>query len=246
VNFLNINHWDIVLIIVVSAQATLLAYLHHPRWKAFLLNLPLPFTIATLSVGQPIDITNMTGFILLLVYAHCVRILNWRLKIKIIPAIVISALLYCVLGTWLAVILPRTEKAFWLMSAVVLTAAVSFHLALPHHEEPGHRSSLPVAVKLVVVMGIIAGLVMIKQSLQGFMTMFPMVSLVAFYEARHSLWTMCRQIPVIILTMLPMVLVIRLTQPWLGYAWALIPGWIVFLAVLIPLTRLHLKTLTGK
>jgi len=104
------NFWDIALIAVVFAQSTLLAYLHRPRWKALLLNLPLPFTFATLSVGRPVDTTNVAGLIMLLFYAHGVRILNWRFKIPIVPAIAVSAFGYCVLGTVLAGILRKRTR----------------------------------------------------------------------------------------------------------------------------------------
>jgi len=236
------SSWDIVLIAVVSAQSTLLAYLHSPRWKALLLNLPLPFTVAVLSVGQPIDVTNIAGFLLLFVYTHSVRILNWRFGIPVVAAIVISALGYCVLGTALSAILPKTETAFWVACAVVLATAILFNRKLLPRDEPGHRSSLPVGVKLVVIVCVITTLVVLKKHLQGFMTMFPMVGLAACYEGRHCLWTICRQIPIVMMTMLPMVIVIRLAQPYLGYAWSLAPGWLVFLAALALITLAQSKS----
>lgn len=236
------NFWDIALIAVVAAQSTLLAYLHSPKLKALLLSLPLPFTVAVLSVGQPIDITNIAGFLLLFIYTHSVRILNWRFGVPVVAAIVMSALGYCVLGTALNAILPRTEAAFWTMCAVVLATALFFHWKLLPRDEPGHRSSLPAGVKLIVIVCVITILVVIKKHLQGFMTIFPMVGLVACYEGRHCLWTICHQIPIVMLTMLPMVIVIRLAQPYLGYAWALLPGWFVFIMLLIPMTKHQWKS----
>ena len=236
------NSWDIVLITVVSAQSTLLAYLHSPRWKALLLNLPLPFTVAVLSVGQPVDVTNIAGFLLLFIYTHSVRILNWRFGIPIIAAIVISAAAYCALGTVLSAILPKTATAFWMVCAIVLATAVFFNRKLSPRDEPGHRSSLPVGVKFVVIVCVITVLVVMKKHLQGFMTMFPMVGLTACYEGRHCLWTICRQIPIVMMTMLPMVIVIRLAQPYLGYAWSLAPGWLVFLAALALITLAQSKS----
>lgn len=231
------NFWDILLIAVVAAQSTLLAYLHSPKLKALLLSLPLPFTVAVLSVGQPIDITNIAGFLLLFAYTHSVRILNWRFGVPVVAAIVLSALGYCVLGTALNALLPKTEAVFWIMCAVVLATAVFFHWKLLPRDEPGHRSSLPIGIKLIVIVCVITILVVMKKHLQGFMTIFPMVGLVACYEGRHCLWTICRQIPIVMLTMLPMVIVIRLVQPYIGYAWALLPGWFVFLMLLIPMTK---------
>jgi len=93
-----------------------------------------------------------------------------------------------------------------------------------------------VGVKFVSIVFVIIGLIVIKNHLQGFMTMFPMVSLFACYEGRHCLWTICCQMPIIMMTMLSMVIVMRLMQPYLGYAWALLPGWFVFIMLLIPMT----------
>ena len=113
----HIGSWDMLLLIVVSVQATVLAYLPQPRWKAFILSLPLPFTVASLAVGQPIGATNALGIPLFFLYAQAVRILHYDLRIPIIPSIVLSALGYVVLGTLLAAVLPDTEAAFWLASA---------------------------------------------------------------------------------------------------------------------------------
>lgn len=231
------NIWDIMLIAVVSVQSTLLAYLHSPRLKALLLSLPLPFTVAVLSVGRPIDITNIAGFILLFIYTHGVRILNWHFGVPIVVAILVSAAGYCVLGAALAAVLPRTETAFWITCTVVMATALFFHWKLPPRDEPGHRSSMPASLKLLVIVCVITVLIAIKKNIQGFMTAFPMVGLTACYEGRHCLWTICRQIPIVILTMLPMVIVIRLVQPYTGYVWALASGWLVFLLMLFPMTR---------
>lgn len=241
---INFIFQDIALIAVVSAQSTVLAYLHDPKWKAFLLTIPLPGTFAILSVGRPIDITNIAGLVLLLFYTHGVRILNWRFKIPIVFAIAISAAAYCLIGVFLAEILPKTEMAFWAMSVFVLVMALLFDRLLPPRNEPGHRSQLPVGMKLLIIIAVITGLIVIKKQLTGFMTVFPMVGLIAGYECRHSLWTVCRQIPIAMLAILPMFAIMRLTQPFLGYVWSLAPGWIVFLAVLAfinPLDKLNIK-----
>lgn len=234
---MHIGFWDVILVSVVSLQATVLAYLYHPKWKALVLSLPFPFTLAALSVGRAIDVTNVLGVILLLAYIHSVRLLYHRLRLPLILAIVLSASGYCVIGGLAVKIVPKTDAAFWSATAVTLIVALVFYTALPHRNEPGYRSPLPVWVKLPVIVGVILFLVMVKNTLQGFMTLFPMVGVVAAYEARHSLWTIARQITILMLTLTPMIVVIRLTQSSLGLERALIPGWVVFLAVLIPLTR---------
>ena len=73
---MTIGVWDLVLVVVVSIQATILAYLHHPLWKGFMLLLPMPFTVAFLALGRPVDATNILGLVTLLIYTHGVRLLH--------------------------------------------------------------------------------------------------------------------------------------------------------------------------
>ena len=75
--------WDFVLMVVVTIMATLIAYLDKPKWKAFVLSLPIPFTLAVMAVGKPIGIANVMGLLLLLAYTHSVRILHQRVMMPI-------------------------------------------------------------------------------------------------------------------------------------------------------------------
>ena len=119
--------------------------------------------------------------------------------------------------------------------ATLVLAVIVLRL-FPHRDEQGHRSSLPVWTKLPIIVAVISLLVLIKSILYGFMTVFPMVGLVAAYEARHSLWTINRRIPVLMLAMVPMMIACRLAQDSIGLGLSLALGWIAFLSVLIPMT----------
>ncbi len=234
---MSLGLWDVLLIAAVSVQATALAYLHHPKWKALLLSLPIPFTLAILAVGRPVDATNALGFVLLLVFTHCVRVLHQELRVPIIAAIVLSALLYGTLGWLLAGLLPPSDAAFWSAMAFILVLGIALLRFLPARREPGHRSPLPVWVKLPLIAAVVLLLVLLKSGLRGFTTAAPMVGVVAAYEMRHSLWTACRQIPLLMISMTPMLILCRLTSAELGIAGALGLGWIGTLCVLVPLTR---------
>ena len=137
------DRWDYVLVAAVTLQASLLAYLHAPRWKALVLLIPLPFTVAALAVGRPIDATNVWGLVLLYCFTHAVRLLHYRLRVPIIPAIVAAALGYCVLGAAAAPLLPKSDAFFW--SSVLLVAALAgvALAAFPQPEEEGGRTELP-------------------------------------------------------------------------------------------------------
>lgn len=233
-NILSLSAWDIALIATVSVHATAIAYLHDPRWKAFVLALPVPFTLASLSLGAQVDATNLGGLVLLMGYTLGVYMLRRHARMPIILAIVLSAAAYCGAAALIAPHLPRAETTFWIAAALVLTLGAGLYRLMPEREEPGHRSPLPVYVKLPIIAAVILLLVIIKQQLQGFMTLFPMVGVVASYEGRHCLWTLARQIPVLMVTMVPMMAVMRLVYPVAGTGWALAAGWMVFLVALAP------------
>jgi len=82
------ERWDIALLIVVSIQATLVAYVRQPRAKALLVTFPFPFSLAYLSVGRPVDATNVLGMALLLLFVHGVRWLHVHGKRHIVLAII--------------------------------------------------------------------------------------------------------------------------------------------------------------
>lgn len=228
--------WDAVLVAVVSAQATAIAYLHQPRWKVVVLSVPLPFTLASLALGKPIGTTHVAGVMLLALFPHGVRLLHYKAHLPIVAAIVVSALAYCAVGTALVKVLPITDTAFWIAAAAAFAAGGVLYAVTPRREEPGHRSPLPLWIKLPIIVCVISVLIVIKQMLIGFMAMFPMVGVVTAYEARHSLHAVCRQIHALMLAFVPMAVTIYLVQDRLGLGRALLAGWCVYALVAGPLT----------
>ena len=234
---INMGLWDILLIIAVSLQATAIAYLPQPKWKALMISFPLPFYIAFLAVGRPVDSTNVLGMILYTLFTYGNKFLHKDLKIPIVPTIAISVVGYCTLGIVFVKRLPTDRGTFWIASAVTLALAVFLLSRQSPRNEKSHQSPLPIWTKLPIIIAVVFTLLMIKSQLRGCVTVFPMVGVVAAYEARYSLATMFRQMPIMILTFIPMMIFISLTQPILGTATSLLLSSIVFLAILIPLTR---------
>jgi hypothetical protein len=229
--------WDGALLVLVSSQATLLAYLSHPKWKALILALPIPFTLAALAVGTPVNTTHVVALNVLLAYTHGVRWLHVRAGMPIIPSIALSAGGYCVVGALLKSALPQSALAFWLACVLTLLVAALTHALFPRQDEPDHRSPLPPLIKFPMVAGVVSMLILIKHILQGFTTMFPMVGVFAAYEGRYSLGAICRALPDFMFAMVPMLAAVRLVQPRLGLGAGLAVGWLVFIPMLFPLIR---------
>ena len=228
--------WDLVLLLVVTTQTTVVAYVRQARWKAFVLLFPFPFTAATLAVGKEVGVAAVGGFSLLLVFGYGLRWLHHHLRLPIIPAIIIPAALYCVLGAVLVDRLPRSSAAFWSFIALLCTVAGVLFWQTKQEIEQGHRTPLPLWKKLPIVALVVMLLIVLKSVMQGFITAFPMVGITSAYENRYSLRTFSRHMPMIVLTVTPIIVMSRLTHRVFGLAWSLGVGWIGFFLVLGPVT----------
>ena len=184
-----------------------------------------PFAMAALAVGQPINATNVVGLALWFIFMHGVRILRQNLRWPIVQAIAIMTLAYCLIAMALVRVIPTSGAAFWISLCLLLPLVLWVQSRLPHQDEPGYRTPLPLWIKLPIIMAVILLVLILKKHLQGFMTVFPMVSVIAVYEARYSLRTMCRQVPIAIITIMTMFVIIRLAEPWMGLRWAMAPCW---------------------
>lgn len=233
----DIGPWDLALLVLVSIQATVLAYMHAPKWKATVLSLPIPFTTIAMGLGRPVGSANVLALFVLLIYMQGVRVLHQRLRLPIVLSIGLSLLAYCAIGWVLARALPAGESIFWVAAAVTFAFALALHLLMPYRREPGHRTPLPVWKKLPLIVAVICLLILVKGALQGFATLFPLLGVVGAYEARHSLWTFARQVPVLMLAMVPLMVVSHVTQDYVGLGPSLALGWPVFLCALVFITR---------
>ena len=211
-----ISLWDIALVFVVTLQATAIAYSISPRWKAVFLMLPLPFTTIVLSLGQPLDASNLLSMVILLIYTLSVRTLHQYMHI--VPAIALSVLLYTSAG-------------------LIFISGIFFLRIVPLPDGPSHRTPLPLWQKLPAILLVVAVIVMIKNSLQGFASLFPLLGTVGAYEVRHNLWLLVRSVPTLMCALTPMIIVTRLTQEHIGLGFALLLGWMIYIPILILINR---------
>jgi len=231
--------WDILLLIIVPVMGTLVAYIRSPRYKAFVLCFPIPFTLAVLALGENVNATHALGLLVMMGFWFLVYYLRHNIKMPILAAIVLSTITYCVASIFLAKILPRTETSFWVSEILVVVIAALLWRFIPHREEKAYGSNLPVWIKFPIMFAVIWGLIAMKSLLSGFMTVFPMVGVLTAYETRYSLWTSCRQIPVVLLSLAAMMAIIRLAFPLFCLGAGLAAGWVVMGLVLAGLTSHH-------
>jgi hypothetical protein len=225
--------WDVLLLAGVTAMGTATAYLRHPEHKALILMLPVPFTLATLALGRPVDATNVLGADVLFGFSLAVWALHARLRAPIVPSIALSAAGYCAAGWAIARLKPSGDLVFWTAAAGTALAGAALARCLPYREEPSYRTPLPLWIKLPAIAAVVAVVIVIKGLIGGFVTVFPMVGVVAAYESRHSLWTIVRRIPWLMMAVMPMMAACRLAQGRLGLPAALAVGWLAFLPGLL-------------
>ena len=211
-----------------------MAYLPHPRWKALTLALPFPFTTIALGQGQPINATHVLALLVLIAYYHAIRLLHHRLSI--VPSIGLGLSLYVLSSHMLLSIVPIQPASFPICIGIIGLLAIALLVWQPPRSEPHHRTPLPVYLKLPTVIAVVGLLIYLKSSLQGFATLFPLVGVVGLYEARKSLWSVCRQAPIFTLGMCALLTAAYTTQTLLGLPAALSIGWGMYLIIMLPLT----------
>jgi hypothetical protein len=101
-------------------------------------------------------------------------------------------------------------------------------------QEPGQKTTLSLWVKIPIIMVVAFALILMKKTLQGLVTFFPMVGVIGAYEARGCLGAICHRMPMFIFLMLPMLITCKLLQHQYGLQTALLRSWSVFLVLLIP------------
>jgi len=223
-----IGMWDILLIAAVSAQSTALAYSYRPQLKGFILMMPVPFFFANLALNQPVSVHHLAGQPLILIYLVVIYVLYTLLRANILLAIAASLVIYCGTARLLIHLLP-TDMAwlFWFFGVFDIILGVVLYFWLGHKHEEGHRTPLPLYIKLPCIIVIVLGIVIIKNWLGGFMTVFPMVTTIAAYEARNCLWTMIRQMSVNAALFSVMIGVVYIAQHYGHFSMipALLCGW---------------------
>ncbi len=230
--FSNLGIWDVVLAIAVTITGTFAAYIPHPKWKAFLLLTPIPFSFAALALGQPVNVTHMTALLVLLLYTFGVRMFYRRFKFPIIAAIAVSAAGYCIAGGILTAIIPKNQTSFLIATVVVSIVAAILHSSMPCPIEPKQKSPLPVWKKFIAILSVVCFIITIKSTLQGFMVIFPMVGVIVAYESRLSLYTVSRHIPVAMLSFVPLLTTCFVLQEHIGFVPALLISLVVYFIVL--------------
>jgi len=229
---ISFGFWDVTLVVVVTIQAMAVAYLSSPRWKGLALTLPLPFTTIVLSLGKPVDASNVLSLATLFVYVSCVWFLHEKVKLHVVISVVLSVLVYMFLGGMLVGIVPSTDVVFWMAAVGMFGLGFVLLRVLPKPSKPPYRTPLPLWQKLPMVFMVVCVLVTIKNHLGGFASLFPLLSTVGAYEVRHDLWILVRTVPVLMCSLTVLMIMTFLGQQIWSVGGGLVMGWVAFLPII--------------
>jgi hypothetical protein len=236
---------DLVLVLVVTFLAVGTAYLPSPRAKSICFSIPLPFSAALVSSGQPVDATHAMGFLAMWAFVWIAWYLYTRRAWPILLAEAAALLIFCGVSYWVPLYVgqsgPVESMGFWGAWAIMILVSGAMIVLLPARRESNHRSPLPVLLKTLLVLLIVFSVVAAKSHLRGFITAFPYVTCFAIYEGRHSLYTLARRMPTFIVSFLPVLPLCRYLPGQIGLAGALAVSWACFLPLFILMDRFYAR-----
>ena len=87
-------------------------------------------------------------------------------------------------------------QTIYRITIVIVVIGFALHFALKRVDEAPIRTTLPLQAKLPILIAVSTLLVLIKNGLQGFAGFFPLVSVIAAYETRTTLWTLAKPAPI--------------------------------------------------
>jgi hypothetical protein len=228
---------DVLLIVVVTLLACGVAYIRQPMLKAFILFLPLPSTVVILSLGKPVDTSYLLSMPLLMIFFYLIYVLHVRGNIPVVIAIIVSTVIYCLVGGEVRPFLPKSNGAFYQIYLAIGVLTYTLYRWTSGVEEQGYQTPLPLYIKAPIIILVVFFLVKIKYYLSGFMAGFPMVGVVGTYETRHCLRTVFRKLPLMIFCTSTMFAVCFAVQDDWGLYGGIAAGWGAYFILLILLRR---------
>ncbi|MCQ2103519.1 MAG: hypothetical protein MJY98_09880 [Fibrobacter sp.] len=233
------SFYDWLLVFMVTALGTLSAYLKDPQLKAVTATIPIPFGFAYIAVGLPIGAANAISGFMCMLYANIVRVLHYKAKVPIVPAIIIGLACFVLMGTFLMPRIPDSEGFFVGVCAFDFIVGLIMFQKQKYKAGVRYKTPLPIYIKAPAIAGVVSVLMFIKQLMGGFCTSFPMMNSIVSYESRFSLGDQCRQLPLFLIAGPFMFLEMHFIETRLGWNhWlVLLSGYILFSFIYVPLNN---------
>jgi hypothetical protein len=170
------------------------------------------------------------------------------LRWPIIPSIAVGVITYVVIGTLSAQRIPPGGMLFGVLCMLSSLLGAVLLLRQDYRAGVHYRTPLHPVPKACAIFSVVVLLAIFRRFLLGFTPFFPIMNSVTSYEARHSLATQCRQIPVFLVAAGPMLALMRYLEVYVGLArgWVLTCGVVLYMIVFLPINAwVRHKTLTA-
>ncbi|HET7060254.1 MAG TPA: hypothetical protein VFH99_02995 [Candidatus Saccharimonadales bacterium] len=221
---------EVILATAITISILLISSVSSPKLRAAIYSLPIPITILLFGTGGNVNITYLVGLLLVLTFMTVTWLLHKKLKIHIIPAIIISVALYVGLGTLNRFIV----NVPFLIGYFILVVCWLIYIVKPIklHQKHYRKVQVNLKGKDYIIRGSIIfvlaySIIGIKGLIFGAAITFP-------FNGIFTVYIMREQLPVLIteqirnfLALFTFFLIVWLLQPKLGLLAALAVGWLV-------------------
>ena len=224
---------------MVTALGTASAYMKDPQLKAVSATIPIPCGFAYIAVGLPMGAANAISGFMCMLYVHIVRFLHYKVRIPIIPSIILGIAFFVTTGTLLMPRIPDSESFFVLACIFDLAVGIIMFQKQKYRTGKSYKTPLPVYIKAPAIAGVVSGLMVIKKLMGGFCTSFPMMNSIVSYESRFSLDDQCRQLPLFLIAGPVMFVEMHYleTRLFLNHWIVLLLGYAIFAVIYWPLNK---------
>lgn len=230
----------VILATVITASILLISSVSSPKLRAAIYSLPIPITILLIGTGGNVDVTYLVGLLLVLTFMTITWLLYTKLKIPILPAIILSAAAYVGLGTLNRFIV----NVPFLVGYFIFVACWLVYIARPIKLHRKHYRKVQVNLRAKdyiirgsVIFALAYSIIGIKGLIFGAAITFP-------FNGIFTVYVMREQLPVLIteqirnfLALFTFFLAIWLLQPRVGLPLALAIGWIIAPSMIYGITR---------
>jgi hypothetical protein len=231
--------WTAVMAVAIGTMVFILATVRGVGLKALLFAFPVLITSGLIATRRNIDATNIAGLFLIWVFLWLTHLMSTRLRVPIILADVLGAIGYVGVGVlanrWIA-------PFFW--PALGAFAALWGLLVWRWHRDPATEGSAaapvlsPVA-KGAIATGVSALMLAAAPLIAGVVVTFPYQGLFAVIEVKDNLHVFARTAVRNSIAVAGMFVSMYALRAHLDFIPNLIVGWLVFVALVLPVSRLR-------
>ena len=226
------SFYNIIMAIVISAIIIIMCLIKKPFLKAIVYGLPIPITVAFIASKGTVNGSHIVGLFLLVGFLWLVYFLK-KIKINILLADVISALLYAVFG-FLIIKTTNVSSSFFIVCAVFFLFWILFIIFSKifwkdiTKNKIGEKHQTNLLLKGIVVFFIAFLLLSAKDVLSGVMVTFPFSGVFAVVEMKKDLKILAFEFTKNSIAILLFFVSLIFLMPVFGLYISIILSWVVY------------------